>query len=158
MELRALTADEIMGFRNALIEDLRSDEKIGDRIFLGKDANRTLWNYGITVGAVPKFAEDQEWCGTVCCAMGRVALHPLFREEGFFIQYARNGRPVCIQFSESRTVSELTSALAHFLGLSFDEAYGIFWAGKAGNTPREIAGYLETRPYPDDQLEKTVVA
>lgn len=155
--LRALTVEEVAGFRQALIDDLRSAELRGeaghrDLVF----PNGMTWSFedvleGTAFLAVPAAPQEPpaevNWCGSIGCAMGRMPAIPEFREEGFAAVLARcpisGWTPTGVSFAGRDLGLEHDVVGAHFLGIHWQDFRYTFWGGVNGQTPREIADWLD---------------
>ena len=166
--LRALTAEEVDEFRQALIDDLRAaatappDKNFSSSMFF-PDGMR--WNYGDVLSPASAYEfsggnnppEEVSWCGTVGCAMGRMPAIPAFAKEGFGVEFYRTGglwRPCGVTF-QGRVMT--SRAGAHFLGVSVGQFTEAFWAATYGRLPINIADWLAGLPPAEAQAAGAVV-
>jgi hypothetical protein len=160
--LRAITAEEILKFRRALIADLLSAKAPpGDSI---QFPNGMKWDYNRILRSYSGFPsenfdyEEENWCGTVGCAMGRLPMIPIFRKAGFNIRFADGEHGTKIPdylLFDKYPVADSAIPGSHFLGISPKEFDRAFWGGEYGRNPRLIAEWLEILPPPEDQPEKS---
>lgn len=159
VKLRALSAEEVQKFRNALIADLRKPEWLENAELSGwvwklENGGLMKWDFGKTY-----FPDDRSFpdhiCGSMGCAMGRIANIPFFQKEGFKASTFCGVRFI-VGGDAINSQSLLTRAIAHYLGITAKLADSIFWGGRFGMTPHKIADNMEKLLSAPEDVEEVV--